>query len=115
MSSQNDGYIKKGRGMATYVDNMQVSWRGKLWCHLVADSLDELHEFAAMLNLPRSWFHKGASYPHYDVTTEFRIRAIEQGANEVNSRYVLGIAKELKIQHIDSRKRSQDSAQAMLF
>lgn len=101
--------------MAAYVDNMQISWRGKLWCHLVADSLDELHEFAAILNLPRSWFHRGASYPHYDVTTEIRIRAIEQGANEVNSRYVLGVAKALKVQRIATMKKTQSNVQALLF
>jgi hypothetical protein len=37
--------------MAVYVDNMQIEWRGKKWCHLVADSIDELHVFAKNLGL----------------------------------------------------------------
>jgi len=81
--------------MAVYVDNMQISWRGKLWCHLVADSLDELHEFAAMLDLPRSWFHRRASHPHYDVTTDVRLKTIREGAQVVSGRHVLEVAKTL--------------------
>ena len=42
--------------MAVYVDSEEILWHGKLWCHLVADSLDELHTFAARLGLRRSWF-----------------------------------------------------------
>lgn len=61
--------------MTVFVDNERITWRGKLWCHLVADSLDELHAFAAVLGLKRGWFQEKASYPHYDVTTEVRDRA----------------------------------------
>ena len=66
--------------MTTYVDDECISWRGKSWCHLVADSLDELHAFAAKLGLRRAWFQNTASYPHYDVTVAVRDRAISLGA-----------------------------------
>ena len=36
--------------------------------HLVADSLEELHEFASSIGIKRCWFHgmrKG--HPHYDL------------------------------------------------
>ncbi len=66
--------------MTVFVDNERISWRGKLWCHLVAESLEELHAFAAVLGLKRGWFQERASYPHYDVTTEVRDRALRLGA-----------------------------------
>ena len=39
--------------MATYVDEAIWEWRGRRWCHLTADSQDELHELAARLGLLR--------------------------------------------------------------
>jgi hypothetical protein len=54
--------------MAVYVDDELIPWRGKLWCHLVADTLPELHAFARRLGLRQAWFQAKAAYPHYDVT-----------------------------------------------
>ncbi|WP_122711357.1 DUF4031 domain-containing protein, partial [Pseudomonas viridiflava] len=51
--------------MTVYVDEEGIRWRGREWCHLVADSLDELHAFAARLGLRRSWFQSKTYYPHY--------------------------------------------------
>ncbi len=39
-----------------YVDDEMIPWRGKLWCHLVADTLPELHAFAQKLGLRQAWF-----------------------------------------------------------
>jgi len=75
--------------MAVYVDHARIEWRGKLWCHLVADDLDELHQFAAALSLPRSWFHRRASLPHYDVTTCARMMALRAGALPVTPREIV--------------------------
>lgn len=49
-----------------------VPWKAREWarqsitCHLVADTVGELHEAAAKLGLKREWFQE-ASYPHYDL------------------------------------------------
>lgn len=82
--------------MTIYVDNERIEWRGKLWCHLVADSLDELHEFAAALGLRRSWFQGKASYPHYDVTTTVRDRALQLGAMPGSKVQIIACAKRLR-------------------
>ena len=59
---------------------------GRRWAHLVSDvSLDELHEFAARLGIPR----RGFQGDHYDVPTEWRERAIALGAVPVSSRELL--------------------------
>lgn len=82
--------------MAIYVDNEQIPWRGKLWCHLVADSLPELHEFAQRLGLRRSWFQTGSIYPHYDVTIAVRAKAIALGAKMGDRRTIIACSKQLK-------------------
>ncbi|RYG38386.1 MAG: DUF4031 domain-containing protein [Burkholderiales bacterium] len=84
--------------MAVYVDREQIPWRGKLWCHLVADSLDELHAFASALGLKRSWFQDRASYPHYDVTMSMRERALKRGALSVGKTEMLKSARKLKLE-----------------
>lgn len=84
--------------MAVYVDNEQIMWRGKKWCHLVADTLDELHAFAVQLGLRRTWFQSRASYPHYDVTVHLRQRALELGAMHGDRRTIISCAKSLKAQ-----------------
>ena len=93
--------------MAVYVDNERIKWRGKLWCHLVADSLDELHAFAARIGLRRGWFQDRASYPHYDVTTDVRERALLAGALASRKREVLGAARKLKAELAGSAPKLQ--------
>ena len=53
--------------MAVYVDDAVTLWRGHRWAHLMADTLDELHAFAARLGLQRGKFQDKTSGAHYDV------------------------------------------------
>jgi hypothetical protein len=57
-------------------------------CHLVADTTEELHAFAAMIGLKRDWFQPGRNdnRPHYDLTASRRRRAVGAGAVEVTGR-----------------------------
>jgi hypothetical protein len=72
--------------MSVYVDNAFVEGGWGKWSgggHLQADTLDELHDFAARLPLRRSWFQNRPHRPeraHYDVTRAMRDRAIYLGA-----------------------------------
>lgn len=71
--------------MSVYVDDAFSGDWGK-WTgggHMQADSLDELHAFAARLGLKRSWFQTKPGRPdhdHYDLTRGKRARAIALGA-----------------------------------
>ena len=62
--------------MTVYVDDAVHAWRGQRWAHLLADTLDELHAFAARLGMPRRAFQDRTSGAHYDVTAAMRERAI---------------------------------------
>ena len=75
--------------MATYVDEALWEWRGRRWCHLTADSEEELHEFAARLGLVRQWFQTKPDRPwadHYDLPEEVRVQAIACGARPMTTR-----------------------------
>lgn len=76
--------------MSVYVDSARIPaklgrWPAR-WSHMVADSEEELHDFAAALGLKRDWFQGHARIPHYDVTDEKRREAISKGAVEITSR-----------------------------
>lgn len=77
--------------MSVYVDEMSVCIPNKRWpytraCHLVADSVEELQEFAIRLGMHPSWFQNKPELPHYDLTTRMRQKAVRMGAIELNSK-----------------------------
>ncbi|MEZ0471058.1 DUF4031 domain-containing protein [Luteimonas salinilitoris] len=70
--------------MTVYVDDAVTLWRGRRWAHLMADTLDELHAFAARLGIPRRAFQNRTSGAHYDVPAELRDTAIALGATAIS-------------------------------
>jgi len=82
--------------MTVYVDDEQIPWRGKLWCHLVADTLSEVHAFARRLGLRQAWFQSKSVYPHYDVTVNVRDRALTMGASMGDRQTIITCSKLLK-------------------
>lgn len=77
--------------MAVYVDDARIRAQvGRLsatWCHMWADSEEELHAFALRLGLRRQWFQGPPRHFlwHYDVTETKRRRAMTLGAIEVHA------------------------------
>jgi hypothetical protein len=74
--------------MTVYVDDFRVPWRGDRWSHLIADSAEELHAFAARLGLQRRQFHHKPALPwkdHYDVPEAKRRQAIGLGAGPITT------------------------------
>lgn len=80
-----------------YVDAL-INWGWRLGpsCHLVADSLEELHAFAARLGMRRSWFQDDPKLPHYDLTVKRRARAVELGAVELDRREMVAKMRALR-------------------
>lgn len=95
--------------MAVYVDSEEILWRGKLWCHLAADTLDELHAFASKLGLRRSWF-QSRGYPHYDVTVSVRQRALQLGAVDADRETIVDRCQKLKTELRQQEQRQQSLA-----
>ena len=84
--------------MAIYVDFVCIEFRGYKWCHMLADNLQELHNFAELIEVDKRLFHKNASYPHYDITTQMREVAIKNGAIVATRKQIIDAAKKLKVE-----------------
>lgn len=91
--------------MSVYVDDAIWEWRNRKWCHMAADTVEELHEFARKIDLKRCWFQGGKRYWHYDITEARRARAIAAGALPVSSRELLAACK--RMMHAAVVKKSQ--------
>jgi hypothetical protein len=89
--------------MTVYVDSEEIQWRGRSWCHLVADSLQELHNFAARLGLQRRWFQGRSFYPHYDVTVAVRTRALRIGAVDADRETIIACCKVMRSEMLQLR------------
>lgn len=75
--------------MTVYVDGIQhysyCKLRYKDWCHMYADTDEELHAMAAKIGLKREWFqHHNPISKHYDLVPTKRASAIAHGAVEDN-------------------------------
>jgi hypothetical protein len=80
---------ERQQNMAVYVDpllrttpyheSVNKRWNWRQSCHLVADTEEELHAFAAKIGLQRAWFQQKSS-PHYDLTANKRNQAVRLGA-----------------------------------
>lgn len=72
-----------------YVDDL-FFWPGKqkLWCHMWADSISELHAMADTIDVKRCWYEnkRGRNFPHYDLHEDKRNIALSHGAIRKNLR-----------------------------
>jgi len=77
--------------MSVYVDAMfstegyhSKTWLYKEACHLLADTEEELVEFAIGIGLKPEWLQHGHCI-HFDLTKNKRMQAVKAGAIEVTS------------------------------
>lgn len=82
--------------MAVYVDKLvDYGWKHGPSCHLIADSVDELIEFAVSMGMRREWYQPLSS-PHFDLTAEGRALAVQNGAIELDNRALVAKLRELR-------------------
>ena len=82
--------------VAVYVDKLvDYGWRHGPSCHLIADSVEELIEFALSMGLRREWYQPKSS-PHFDLTADGRALAVEKGAIELDNRALVAKLRELR-------------------
>lgn len=61
------------------------SW-GTRWCHMVADTTEELHAMAERIGLRRSYVQDAGTWAeHYDLIPSKRTLAVRYGAVELTS------------------------------
>ena len=71
--------------MAVYVDQSKYAYGRMIMCHMMADTLDELHLMAERIGIRREHFQEHAYYPHYDICKSKREIAVALGAIEIRS------------------------------
>lgn len=98
-----------------YIDNAVISFNGQLWCHMMADSLEELHSFAAYIGVSNKWFHKDASYPHYDITIQTKENALCLGAIKADRKQIIECGKKLKQELASLQSQQKHTIQLQLF
>lgn len=81
--------------MAVYVDDARNPFRGFLMCHMLADTLDELHAMAAAIGMPRRAYQP-LSFPHYDLPQDRRALALAKGAVAVDRRGIAQVMRRLR-------------------
>jgi hypothetical protein len=73
--------------VATYVDTArsypEAGLRFSEFCHLLADTRDELHQIADQLGVPRRFFQDHPWRWHYDLPAHLRAEAVALGAKEM--------------------------------
>ena len=83
--------------MACYVDTVRhypdAGLRYTDYCHLLADTVPELHALAAELGLPRQIYQDHPWRWHYDLPAHLRPRALELGAESVEMHDVGALLK----------------------
>ena len=98
--------------MPVYIDNAKIKYRRMIMCHMIADTLDELHEMANKIGMRLEWFQPN-SFPHYDVCLMRKKHAIEYGAIEVSRRELALIMREIRAKqptaHTDTHAKASKS------
>jgi len=61
------------------------------WCHLVANTIPNLHSFAQSIGLNKCWYQnkRNKNQPHYDVKGAMIGKAINAGAKQVDSKTIV--------------------------
>lgn len=82
--------------MTVYVDVSRYPYRRgvrrMVMCHMLADTIDELHTMADRIGVARKWFQP-TSWPHYDICKSSRELAIAAGAKVVSSRELVRLIR----------------------
>ena len=81
--------------MAVYVNKMRARYGALTLCHLLADSVDELHAMAARIGLEPMLFNAG-KIPHYDLSVAKRDQAIAAGAQVIDRQQLADLIRKYK-------------------
>lgn len=86
--------------MSVYVDNARHPYGRMKMCHMLADSLHELHDMADKIGVARKWFQgvDKAGTAHYDICLAKRKLAIEAGAVEVDRPKLVELIRRIRVE-----------------
>jgi hypothetical protein len=76
-----------------YVDDMKAQYGRMIMCHMIADTVDELHAMADKIGIERRWFQASTNHPHYDISLSKRKLAVQFGAEEITARQTVELLR----------------------
>lgn len=82
--------------MAVHVDNARYSLGRMFMCHMVSETITELHAMADRIGVKRKWFHRY----HYNICKAKRKLAINAGAQVITSRHASVIRHNCRLDQI---------------
>jgi hypothetical protein len=92
-----DGTIDGRDVKMVYIDDAFVpDGKGRTFCHLMADSSQELEAFARRLGIPQAWKHND----HYDIVAAKRQWVIRNGARPVKPEALVEIRRKLRRERV---------------
>jgi hypothetical protein len=72
---------------------MQAKYGRMIMCHMLADTVDELHLMADTIGVDRKWFQGD----HYDVALVSRAKAVKNGAVEITMRQAVAVRRNFRL------------------
>jgi hypothetical protein len=87
--------------MTVYVDDSRNPFGNMFMCHMMADSLEELHKFAKKVGLKRQYF-QSSRFPHYDLCLSKRALALRLGATSCTTR---DLVRRYRVHHWEKDRR----------
>lgn len=81
-----------------YIGTRKYKYRRMIMSHMIADSLEELHDMAEILGV-RRYFQNKKGKPHYDICQSKKKKALDNGAILVCDRKIVMILKEKYSDH----------------
>lgn len=81
--------------MSVYVDKGKIAYRRMKMCHMLADTVEELHEMADKIGIKRKWF-QDENTPHYDICQSKKELAISFGAIEADRNKVVELIRKYR-------------------
>ena len=103
--------------MAVYVDKLfatrgaySTRWPYAEACHLLADTEDELIEFAVSIGLKARWIQHG-HYTHFDLTANKRKQAVAAGATAMDNHALVAWMRKKRREAIRSGTPETDEAE----
>ena len=85
--------------MAVYVDRFRTPYGRMVMCHMLADTVAELHAMADRIGVDRKHFQLGTRHgdvPHYDICMAMRRLAVAAGAIEIGRRETAALMRKLR-------------------
>jgi len=82
--------------MTVYVDTATNQFGCMKMCHMLSDTIQELHDMAHKLGLKRDWFQSASTLPHYDICQSKRKLALAYGAVEIDRNDVVALIRKYR-------------------